>query len=159
VWAVAGTGNLNLEVISGRIAARTGKGNISCIRAVQGANAETENGNIVLMVVGPSEASVTRGTGRIEVGGAKGSFKGSTTGRELHVKAVPHGDWWLSSASGNVHIELPAAAAFGVDATTDSGRILIDRIDIADLRHLHRAVNGGGKHIEVRTRSGQITIR
>src|SRR5262252_3936054 len=54
VAAVTGTGNLELRVISGRIAARTVNGNISCIRAVQGATAEAENGNIVLMVVGPS---------------------------------------------------------------------------------------------------------
>jgi len=163
VAAVTGTGNLDLRVISGRIAARTVNGNISCIRAVQGATAEAENGNIVLMVVGPSEANVTRGVGTIDVGGARGSFKGSTTAGELHMKAALRGDWRLSSRSGNVHIELPPAAAFEVDATTDSGRILIDHSNMerpnADLRHLHRSMNGGGKHIEVRTRSGEIVIR
>ena len=163
VAAAASAGNLNLEVISGRITARTGTGNITCIRAAQGASVEVENGNIVLLVVGPSEASVTKGPGKIEVGGARGSFRASTTEGEIHVKAVPRGDWRLNSASGNIRIELPPAAAFDVDAMTDTGRIQIDRNDIerppVEVRHLSQKVNGGGQRIEARTGSGKIVIR
>ena len=46
------------------------------------------------MVVGPSKATVKKGTGRIEVGAARGGFMGSTAGGDLHVKAAPHDDWW-----------------------------------------------------------------
>jgi DUF4097 and DUF4098 domain-containing protein YvlB len=163
VLASASVGNLDLEVISGRVSARTGKGNIACIRAAQGASAEAQNGSIVLMVVGPSEASVTKGSGTIEVGGARGSFRGSTTSGEIHVKAVPRDDWRLNSTSGNIRVELPPTASFEVDATTGTGQILIDRSDIqrptADVRHLRQTVNGGGKRIEARTSSGKIVIR
>jgi hypothetical protein len=163
VVVVASAGNLDLEVISGRVAARTGKGNITCIRAAQGASAEAQNGSIVLMVVGPSEANVTKGSGRIEVGGARGSFRGSTTSGEIHVKAVPRDDWRLNSTSGNIRVELPPTAAFEVDATTGTGQILTERNDIerptSDVRHLRQTVNGGGKRIEARTGSGKIVIR
>ena len=43
------------------------------------------------------------------------------------------------------------------------GEILIDRDDIerpdAAVRYFHQKVNGGGEHIEARTRSGKIVIR
>jgi DUF4097 and DUF4098 domain-containing protein YvlB len=159
----AGSGNLSVEVIGERVEATTGNGNISCIRAFQGARAETGDGDIVLMVVGPSMANVKKGTGRIDVGGARGSFRGSTSGGDLHVRALPHDDWWLSSDSGNIRIELPPKARFQVDAITNIGEVLINRDDIENpsvgVRLLHQKVNGGGKHIEVHTDSGKIIIR
>lgn len=129
----------------------------------KGVSAETENGDIVLMVVGPSKAIVKKGSGRIDVGGARGSLTGLTSGGDVQVKAMPHDDWRLSSASGNIRIELPPAASFEVDATTNvASGVLINRNDIEKpdiaVRHLHQKVNGGGKRVEVRTESGKIII-
>ncbi|MFI5174468.1 MAG: DUF4097 family beta strand repeat-containing protein [Terriglobia bacterium] len=163
VTAEAGSGDLDLEVIGERAEARTGNGNISCIRVVEGAKAVTEKGDIVFMVVGPSQANVKTGNGRIEVGGARSSFSGSTAGGDLHVKAIPHGDWQLNSVSGNIRVELPPAARFEVKATTNAGEVLVDRDDmprsIAEARHVDQKVNGGGRHIEVHTETGNIAIR
>ena len=163
VLAEAYSGNLDLQVIGEHVQARTGNGNISCVRSVQGASAETENGDIVLMVVGPSMAEIKNGTGRIDLGGATGSFAGSTAGGDLNVKGMPHGDWRLNSASGNIRIELPPAAKFELDATTNFGQVVNDRDDITstngEVRHLHRKVNGGGKLIEIHTDGGRIVIR
>jgi DUF4097 and DUF4098 domain-containing protein YvlB len=164
-WALAeaDSGNLDLEVIGARVEARTGAGAISCIRALQGVDAETGDGDIVLMVVGPSKATVKKGTGRIEVGAARGGLIGSTAGGDLRVKATPHDDWRLSSVSGSIRVELPQAAKFEVDATTSSGEVLINRDDIdrpnASVRTLRQKVNGGGKRIEAHTESGNIVIR
>jgi hypothetical protein len=161
--AEAGSGNLDLEVIGAHAEARTGDGDISCTRALQGVDAETGDGDIVLMVVGPSKAMVKKGTGRIEVGAARGGLVGSTDGGDLRVKATPHDDWRLSSVSGSIRIELPPPARFEVDATTKSGEVLINRDDIerpnASVRNLRQKVNGGGKRIEARTESGKIVIR
>jgi hypothetical protein len=163
VLVETGAGNLALEVIGEQVHAKTGNGNISCIRALQGASAETEAGDIVLMVVGPSTAIVKNGTGRIDVGGARGRFRGSTSLGDLHIKAMPHDDWWLNSVSGNIRIELPPRARFDVDAATKVGEILVDRVDIqrsnAEVHSLNQKVNGGGKRIELRTDSGKIIIR
>jgi DUF4097 and DUF4098 domain-containing protein YvlB len=159
----AGAGDLALEVIGEHVQARTGDGNISCIRAFQGASAETGAGDIVLRVVGPSTAIVKNGTGRIDVGGARGHFRGSTSRGDLHIKAMPHDNWWLNSASGNIRIELPPGARFDVDAATKVGEILVDRVDIqrsnAEVHSLYQKVNGGGKRVELRTDSGKIVIR
>jgi DUF4097 and DUF4098 domain-containing protein YvlB len=156
-------GNLDLQVIGEHVEAKAGSGNISCMRLAQGVSAETGDGDITLMVVGPSTATVKKGTGRIDVGGARGSFVGSTDGGDLHVKATPHDDWQLNSSSGNIRVELPPAAKFELDASTDSGGFQVDRDDIAkpdsDTRQLHQKINGGGKRIDVHTGSGRIAIR
>ena len=156
-------GNLDLQVIGEHVDARAGNGNISCMRVAQGVSAETEDGDITLMVVGPSTATVEKGIGRIDVGGARSGFVGSTDGGDIHIRAIPHDDWQLSSASGNIQLEFPPVAKFELDASTHSGQFQVDRDDISrpvsDPHHLRQKVNGGGKRIEVHTGSGRIVLR
>ena len=161
VVAETQTGNLDFEVIGERVEARTSSGNISCTRAAQGISAETNEGDITLMVVGPSTAIVKNGAGTIDVGGARGSLVASTDAGELRLKANPHGDWRLNSAAGAIRAQLPPTAQFEVDATTNSGEIVVKRGDIAlsdDARHLHQKTNGGGRQIQIHTDRGKIVI-
>ncbi|HET6180055.1 MAG TPA: DUF4097 family beta strand repeat-containing protein [Candidatus Sulfotelmatobacter sp.] len=156
-------GDLNIQVVGEHVDAKTGSGNISCSRLPQGVSAETGDGDITLVVVGPSTANVKKGSGRIEVGGARGSLVSSTDRGDLHIKAVPHEDWQLNSGSGSIRLELPAATPFELEASTGSGEFQFDRDDIARTEvgalQLHQMVNGGGKRIAVHTESGKIAIR
>lgn len=156
-------GNLDIQVVGERVEAKAGKGNISCTRVPQGVKAETGDGDITLMVVGPSSAQVKNGRGRIDVGGARGSLTGSTAEGDLHVKAIPHDNWQLSSASGDVRLELPPGAKLELATSTTEGEFQIDRDDMAkpapDVHRFEQKVNGGGKRIEVHTGSGKIVIR
>jgi DUF4097 and DUF4098 domain-containing protein YvlB len=156
-------GNLDIRVIGEHVDAQIGRGDISCSRVPQGVSAETGDGDITLMVVGPSTANVKSGTGRIDVGGARGTLVGSTDGGDLHVRAIPHDDWQLRSASGNVRLDLPPAAKLDLDISTTSGELQFDREDIAkpnsEPHHFYQTLNGGGRRIEVRTASGSIVIR
>lgn len=159
---VTAVGNIDASyVMPGPVKAQTGKGKISCSRVAE-VDAETESGNITLMESGPSRANVKRGPGRIEVGGARGSFQGSTDQGELHIKAVLWDDWHLNSTSGNIRIELPPKAKFEADLATKSGNISFERPDIeqpaADDRKWHQQINGGGKHIQARSNAGNIII-
>ena len=157
------SGNLDFQAIGGHVDAVTKKGNISGERAFQDVNAETEEGDITLVVVGPTTATVRTGNGRIDVGGARGTLTASTSGGNLRVKAIPHDDWRLTSASGNIHLELPPVAKVEIEASTDSGELQCDREDItssdAVTRHLHVKLDGGGPHIDAHTSSGKILIR
>ena len=161
--ARADIGNLDIQVIGEHVEAQTSRGNISCSRVALGVSAETDDGDITLMVVGPSTATVKKGIGRIDVGGARGTLVGSTDGGDLHVRAIPHDDWRLRSASGNVRLDLPPAAKLELDVSTTSGELQVDREDIgkpnSDPHHFYQTLNGGGKRIEVRTASGNIVIR
>ncbi len=173
VDARADTGNLDLQVIGEHVAASAGVGNISCTRIAQGANAETADGDITLTVVGSSSALVRKGSGRADVNGAQGSLTVSTDAGELHVKAEPHGNWKINSASGNLRLELPARARFELDASTDSGNLQPERDDLRapepGTRHFSQIVNNQtvithiannpAPRIEAHTGSGRIVIR
>jgi len=159
----AGSGDLDVQVVGEHVEAKTGRGNIAGSRLPKGVSAETGDGDITLMVVGPSTATVKKGSGRIDVGGARGSFAGSTDAGELHVKAIPHEDWILKSGTGNIRLELPPDGKFELEASTRTGALELGREDIVkpegDALQLHQSVNGGGKRIEARTESGRIAIR
>lgn len=163
VKAQVGSGTLDLQVIGEHAEAKADRGNISCARLLQGVSAETEDGDIALMVVGPSTAIVKKGNGRIDVGGARSSIVASTEAGDLHVKAIPHDDWQLTSATGSVRLEIPPAPGFELDASTKTGKFQIDSDDIAmpgsNVHQLQREVHGGGKRVRVHTDSGTIIIR
>ncbi len=163
VHAETGRGNLDLQVIGEHVEAKTLDGNISGERLPQGISAETHDGDITLSVVGACTATVKRGTGRIDVGGARGPLTASTDLGTLHVQAVPHEDWNLNSNSGTIRIDLPPAAKFELEASTSSGEIQIERDDLSKAATgLHQTIqqaNGGGKRIKVQTETGKIVIR
>ncbi len=150
-------------IIGEHVEAKADSGNISCTRLPQGVSAETGDGDITLMVVGPSTAIVKKGNGRIDVGGARSSFVGSTDAGDLHVKAIPHDNWQLTSATGSVRLELPPPSRFELDASTETGKFQIDldgiRVPDSDVHQVRQDVNGGGKRIQVHTESGTIMIR
>ena len=159
---VSGSGDIEATWIRfGLFKASTGKGRITCTRLTQ-LDVETKIGNITLMEDGPSTAAVKQGAGTIEVGGARGVVKASTDGGEIHIKAVNWDDWQLTSASGNIRIELPPEAKFHANMSTTSGAITVWRTDMHEppegAHQLSQAVNGGGKHIEARSNAGHISI-
>ena len=156
-------GNFDLQVIGERVEASTGSGNISGTRLPSGIVAETGDGDITFAVVGPSTATVKSGGGRIDVSGAQGSLAGTTQNGDLHVKAVPLGDWSLHSVAGNIRIELPPHPKADLDLFTESGTVQIDRNDLTELapdaRQLAQRINGGGPRVEVHAATGKILIR
>jgi hypothetical protein len=159
---VSGAGDIDAKYVRfAPVEARTGKGNISCTRCFA-VNAETGEGNITLLEDGNSKARVKSGRGRIEIGGARGAIDASTQAGALHIKAVPSDDWQLQSGSGNIRLELPPQAKFEIEAGSDSGEINIERDDMqkpeGEAHHLHEQVNGGGKHILIRSDKGSISI-
>jgi hypothetical protein len=156
-------GNLDLEVVAGRIEAAVGIGDISCTRAPSGIHAQTNEGQISLIVVGPSIATVKTGNGGIDAQGVRGTLAATTAAGDVHVKAVPHDDWKLTTASGNVRIEFPPQAGVDLDASSTFGAVAVNRDDMEkpmpDAHHLQQKINGGGKQIIAHTDSGKVMIR
>jgi len=158
----SGEGDIDVTFVRlGLVRARTGKGKISCTRVIQ-LDVETGEGNISLMEVGLSKAVVKKGPGRIEVGGARDTLEATTDSGALHIKAVPLANWQLKSSSGNIRIELPPKLNFEIAASTPSGNISIEHEGMqqpeGNVHEFHQAVNGGGKHIQAQSVSGNITI-
>jgi len=157
----SGEGDIDITFVRlGSVEARTGKGKISCTRVLQ-VNVETGEGNISLVEDGISKAVVKKGSGRIEVAGARDTVEATTDSGALHIKAVPNGDWKLKSGSGNIRIELPPKLNFEIAASTPYGNISIEHegMQQPEGNHkFHQAVNGGGKHIQAQSVSGNITL-
>jgi len=158
----SGEGDIDVTFVRlGPVEVQTGKGKISCTRTIQ-VSAETGEGNISLLENGPSKAVVKKGPGRIEVGGARGPVEAITDKGVLHIKAIPQGDWQLNSISGNIRIELPPKFNFEIAANSLSGSISIEREGMqqpeGNLHEFRQVVNGGGKHIQAHSVSGNITI-
>ncbi len=156
-------GNLDCQMIGDRVVARSSTGNISAERLPKGIHAETGDGDIKLMVIGPSEAKVHAGSGRIEVGGARDTLSAATDSGDIRVQAVPHADWNLNSNSGSIRLELPPRAAFDLQASSATGKLQFDRDDLPavspNARTLAQKVNGGGRKVAASTKSGAIWIR
>ena len=161
--ADVGTGNLDLQVIGEHVDAKALMGNISGERLPQGISAETGDGDITLAVVGASTATIKKGSGRIDVGGVRGSLIASTDAGDLHVQAAPRDDWKLNSTAGAIRLNLPPSASFELDASTITGELQIEREGLSEpasgLRQTTQQVNGGGKRIEAHTGGGKIVIR
>jgi Putative adhesin len=160
--AATGKGNVELQMIGEHVDAKVVNGNISGERLPQGITSETRDGDITLMVVGPSTATVVKGSGRIDVGGARGSLALSTDAGDLHVVAVPHDGWKLNSESGTIRLDLPPVVNVALNASTDSGKLQLERDDIPNAGDRLREVDeqpNSKKPIDVHTGSGSIVIR
>jgi DUF4097 and DUF4098 domain-containing protein YvlB len=159
--ATAVNGNVEAQVIGEHVTAKVATGNIYGERLAQGITSDAEDGDIKLMVVGPSTATVEKGSGRIDVGGARGSLTLRTDAGNLHVEAVPHDDWKLDSASGTIRLELPPVVNAQLSASTDSGDLRFERNDVSNAADiLHPAQQPDvGMRIAIHTVSGRIVIR
>ena len=149
-------------MIGEHVDANVVSGNISGERLPRCITSETKDGDITLMVVGPSTATVVKGTGRIDVGGARGSLSLSTDAGDLHVAAVSHDDWKLNSASGTIRLDLPPVVNVALNASTDSGKLQFERDDIPNAGDRLRKVDehpNSEKPIDAHTGSGSIVIR
>ncbi|HLY97912.1 MAG TPA: DUF4097 family beta strand repeat-containing protein [Candidatus Angelobacter sp.] len=158
----SGEGDMEVTFVRlGRVQVRTGKGKIACTRVIQ-LDAETGEGNVVLLEDAITKAVIKKGSGRMEIGGARDTLDATTDTGLLHVKAVPVADWKLKSGSGNIRIELPPKSGFEIAASTTSGNISSERDDVkspeGSAHELQQKVNGGGKHIQVQSVSGNISI-
>ena len=163
VHAEVESGNLDLEVIGEPVIAKVGVGNISGQRLEKGIQAETNDGDITLMVVGSSSATVTAGSGRIEVGGARGALTLSTDAGDLRVEAAPHSEWKLHSRLGTIRLSLPQKLNAQLEAASDSEELQIERDDISKDQQNPNSVTvqigSGGKLIAAHTGKGKIVIQ
>ncbi|HET6841338.1 MAG TPA: DUF4097 family beta strand repeat-containing protein [Candidatus Angelobacter sp.] len=158
----SGEGDIDVTFVRlGLVQIRTGKGKITCTRVIQ-LDVETGEGNITLLEDGIVRAAIKKGPGRMEVGGVRDTLEAATDGGLLHIKAVPNGDWKLKSGAGNIRVELPPKSGFDIAASTTSGNISSEREDVkppeGSIHEFQQKVNGGGKHIQVQSVRGNISI-
>ena len=128
--------------------------------------AEAGSGNIRVEEKGEGEVRIRTGSGNIEARGVRGTLSVESGSGNAEISGAIIGGWEIRTGSGDVDLQLPADAAFELDATTGSGNIVTDRaVSITvqgDLRKSEQTIRGkvagGGPRLSVRTGSGNIRI-
>ena len=145
-----------------QIAARTGSGD-QMIGSVDGAiRAQTGSGDIHIERAGGSLSAQT-GSGNIRAASVGGDIRAQTGSGDVEVTQIARGDVEVSTGSGDVVLQLPADAAYTLDARTGSGSISTSQPLTVQGRmrrnHVQGSVRGGGSMVRVKTGSGSVDIR
>jgi hypothetical protein len=166
--AHTGSGSIHLEHIGGSVETRTGSGSIRAEGIAGPVKAETGSGSIFVEMTagqgaGSRDAEVTTGSGSIEVSGVDGSLQARTGSGGIRAGGNPSGDWDVDAASGSVTLRLEDGSSCNLVAHSSSGRITAEHpglvTESVGRRDMRGKVGGGGPVVQVRTRSGGITIR
>jgi DUF4097 and DUF4098 domain-containing protein YvlB len=162
----SGSGDIRLNDLVGDIHLHTGSGNVDGRNISGPINAEAGSGDIRLEAKGPGEVRVHTGSGNIELRDINGTLRAEAGSGDLSVEGTQTGIWDVRTGSGDVELRLPSQAAFDLDASTGSGKVVVDRPVTmtvqGDLQRSHRSLSGkvgaGGPRLTVHTGSGDVHI-
>src|SRR6267154_2680230 len=111
-------------------------------------------------------ADLHSGSGNITARGVRGAFRADAGSGDITAEGTQTGTWTVRTGSGNVHVRLPANAAFDADISTSSGTLDLDapitmtvqgRVQESH-KSIQGKVRGGGPLLSLRTGSGDIHI-
>jgi DUF4097 and DUF4098 domain-containing protein YvlB len=159
--AQTGSGNIDINGVSGPVEANTGSGNIEVANVSGTTKTNTGSGNIELSSIGASSRAST-GSGNIIARGVSGDFSGRTGSGNVIVNQASGGNVEMNSGSGN----LEASGVRGsLSASTGSGGVTAEGEMTADwnLRTSSGSVrvqlpSAAAFTIEARSSSGSIEI-
>lgn len=158
----SGSGSVNAEAIGGRGDLNTGSGDIVGHALRAGAKARSGSGDVDLTLSGAGDVSVSTGSGEITIHDANGAVNARSGSGTITVSGTPAADWSLDASSGDISVQLPAGAAYVLDARTSSGEIRTAgaiKVDSQSRRGLRGTVGEGGRLLSLHTSSGDITVR
>jgi hypothetical protein len=162
----SGSGDMRLAGLSGGVRLHTGSGNVEG-RDISGSiNAEAGSGDIQLEAKGSGDVRVHTGSGNIDLRNLNGTLRAQAGSGDVSVNGVQTGAWEVRTGSGDIVLRLPAQAAFDLEASTGSGRVVVEHpitMPIqGDVQRIHRSiagkVAGGGPQLTVHTGSGDVHI-
>jgi hypothetical protein len=162
-----GSGDLRLsDIASSQVRLHSSSGDIEALEISGPFTAEAGSGNIRLGEKGEGEVHIRTGSGNIEVRGVRGPLWSESGSGDTEISGAIVGGWEIRTGSGDVDLRPPGDAAFDLDASTGSGKILTDRtvsiVVQGDLRRTEQTIRGkvagGGPRLSVRTGSGDIRL-
>ncbi|HEV3511595.1 MAG TPA: DUF4097 family beta strand repeat-containing protein [Candidatus Sulfotelmatobacter sp.] len=161
-----GSGDVKLRSLKGEIRLRTGSGDVRGHEISGAVRGGTGSGDVEIEETGPGDIDLHTGSGGITARGVQGLFHGEAGSGDITAEGTQTGSWEIHTGSGNVHVKLPANAAFDADISTSSGSIdvgsPIETTVQGRLEESHKTirgkVRGGGPLLRVRTGSGDIQI-
>ncbi len=162
VHATAGSGDIELNGARS-VVARTGSGSVRALAVGGDIEVHSGSGEVTVAQQEAGRVDVSTGSGDIDVRGARGPMHVRASSGDVTVEGTPVANWDVSASSGDVSVQVPATAAFELDAHSSSGRIEtafpVTTMGTLSKRELRGQVRGGGPRLEISTSSGGIRIR
>lgn len=162
----SGSGDMRLSHLTGDVHVQTGSGNVEARGINGGFEAQAGSGDVRLEATGEGSVRVHTGSGNVEVRGMRGSLHLESGSGDVTVDGTQTGAWNIRTGSGDVDLRIPQNASFDLEATTNSGTVVVDRpvtmtvqgnID-RERRSVSGKVGSGGPSMTVHTGSGDIHI-
>jgi len=156
-------GGIHVTDCEGQIKIDTSGGGIEVTGGSGTLNGDTSGGSIIVKnFKGP--ASVDTSGGGITIENVAGKIKGDTSGGSIHAMLLSPlpGDVSLSTSGGGVTVQVPANAAFNLDAEAVGGGVSCDLpVTVQGKRErdeLKGPVNGGGPVMHLETSGGGVHV-
>jgi putative adhesin len=138
-----GAGNQRIQGIQLPVRARSGAGNITVEQCTGDARLET-------------------GAGSIDVRDAEGALDLATGAGSVEVRGTPKHDWRVRVGAGRIHLKVPRASSFDLDAQSGFGGVSIAsglKLDGAvSSRRVQGKVGSGGPTVDLNSGAGSINI-
>jgi hypothetical protein len=162
VHVESGSGSLQLKDIAGAAEARTGSGSIHALGIAGAFTGSAGSGPIDVVQTARGDVSVSTGSGSVELQRVDGAARVRAGSGSVTIEGTPTGEWDIETGSGSVHAQLPADAAFTIDAKAGSGTVRTSHpVTLrggVDRGRLEGEVRGGGPTVRIRTGSGAISL-
>ena len=157
-------GGIHVTDCEGTIKVDTSGGGIEVTGGSGSLDGDTSGGSITVKnFKGP--ASVSTSGGSITIENVAGKVKGGTSGGSIHaalLSPVPD-DVSLSTSGGRVTVNVPADAAFNLDAESSGGGVHCDLPVTVQGQQEHNRlkgpVNGGGPVLRLETSGGGVHVQ
>jgi DUF4097 and DUF4098 domain-containing protein YvlB len=162
----AGSGDIRLSDVQSQMRVHTGSGNVTAENVSGAFTAECGSGDVEVEERGQGDVQLHTGSGNVHARGVRGALRAEAGSGDVTVEGQQTGGWEVRTGSGNVDIRVPQDSAFDLDASTSSGRLVIDHPvtmtiqgNVERERRVTRGkVRGGGPSLMVHTGSGDIHI-
>jgi DUF4097 and DUF4098 domain-containing protein YvlB len=156
------SGSVDASDVGDDVHATSASGKVTINNAKGDVRANSLSGSVNVAKPG-GRVEADSASGSIEIQGAKYDVKAHNVsgGIDVHGDPGEHGYWDLKTASGGVHVFVPASANFRLAAEAISGEIKTDVpivIEEQGKHSLHAHVGTAGGRVEVHTVSGEIHL-
>jgi len=177
------SGSVDAQAVGGALEIDNTSGNVTVTNAGGGVDVRTTSGTLVASdLVGDADLKTV--SGRIKAERVKGSVAAETTSGSIELLEVSEartvrakvlsgnigysgdiiagGKYSFEALSGTITVNLPASAAFDLDAETFSGGVQTDfpvtLSGVVSRKELRGTVGGGGATLRVKSFSGSVKI-
>ena len=164
VQVTAGSGAVELSDIGGQVQVTAGSGDITLDKIKDDIRLQTGSGALEISDPG-GKLEATTGSGDITIRGATADVRVHTSSGDVSVDGNPGAMnyWDFHTVSGDVLLQVPAAASFRLYARSSSGDIQAEvpvSMEGTSGKHEFRARIGDGKaRVEVTSSSGDISLK